>query len=321
MLPILKPEILLVSSKFDFSTDSISLRLKEAGCDYFRLNRDQLHELEVSFDPETCEMRFTGELFEVQVHPARLKSVYYRAPTFLREVFNQRVSVEDQLSRSQWAAFIRNLALYDKAFWVNDPVATYRAEMKPLQLVIAARLGFNIPRTIISNSSREEVFSAIPTSEVAAKTIDTGIVSTDEEDGFIYTSFHPKSELGHYANSALPFIVQEALVPKVDIRVTIIGRRLFAVSITAPDGIAGDWRLMKDKKVTYSEYELPTDIKTLCFFIMKELNLNIAGLDLIYAKEQYYFIEINPTGEWHWLNDHLNLQMDKVIAELLIERR
>lgn len=51
---------------------------------------------------------------------------------------------------------------------------------------------------------------------------------------------------------------------------------------------------------------------------LQKLNLKFGGIDLIIHNGNYYFIEINPTGEWSWLMHHLNLDIDKEIAKLLI---
>lgn len=314
---ILTPKILIISSKFDFSSDHICLRLKESGAIYFRLNRDQLEDYEISFDPKTVITTLKSSIVVVHILPDVLKSVYYRAPTFLREIFNQEMSSFDQLKRSQWAAFIRSLVLYDKAFWVNDPVKTYRAEMKPLQLTLANKLGFNIPNTVISNSNSLSTFDQLFSANMAIKTIDTALVSNTENDGFVYTNFLGKTDIEKYNNRGIPFIAQNALVPKLDIRVTIIGKQIFPISISSPNGIDGDWRLIKHD-IIYKPYELPQSVSDLCFKLMYELELNFGGIDLVYSNGEYFFIEINPTGEWDWLENLTQLGMDKAIANLLI---
>jgi glutathione synthase/RimK-type ligase-like ATP-grasp enzyme len=63
------------------------------------------------------------------------------------------MSVDGQLDRSQWSAFIRGLAALDRATWVNHPQATYLAESKPYQLRLAHKLGFTIPATLITNDA------------------------------------------------------------------------------------------------------------------------------------------------------------------------
>jgi len=63
---------------------------------------------------------------------------------------------------------------------------------------------------------------------------------------------------------------------------------------------------------------LPSDIERRCIQLTKKLNLKFGGIDLVIHDGNYHFIEINPTGEWSWLMHHLNLDIDKAIAELLM---
>jgi glutathione synthase/RimK-type ligase-like ATP-grasp enzyme len=35
--------------------------------------------------------------------------------------------------------------------------------------------------------------------------------------------------------------------------------------------------------------------------LLEALGLNFGAIDLVESKGSYFFIEINPTGEWGWL--------------------
>ena len=61
---------------------------------------------------------------------------------------------EEQFHRAQWAAFQRNLMVFDTARWVNHPTRTYEAEHKMVQLRTAHDVGFDIPVTTCLNSER-----------------------------------------------------------------------------------------------------------------------------------------------------------------------
>lgn len=44
---------------------------------------------------------------------------------------------------------------------------------------------------------------------------------------------------------------------------------------------------------------------------MRCLNLNFGAIDLIQRNEEFFFIEINPTGEWGWItNDSRRIDCD-----------
>lgn len=315
-MDVIRPQILIISNKFDFGTDHVTYRLKEMEASYWRLNRDQLPSYQVSYNPKKVELTLNQDQVTVILSSETLKSIYYRAPTFLRETF-QNADFSEQLESSQWAAFVRALAVFRKVKWMNNPVSTYFAEMKPVQLSIANELGFKIPETLIGNISDSRLVAGIPGDEVVIKTVDTGYVTGESQDGFIYTNFVNKNLLNRENTHSIPFILQEALVPKIDIRVTAINNKLFPISICSEKPIDGDWRLKKNN-LLYELVHLPDDISEKCTRLLVELQLNFGGIDLVYHNGDYYFIEINPTGEWDWLMHHTSCPIDKEIAEELL---
>lgn len=50
---------------------------------------------------------------------------------------------------------------------------------------------------------------------------------------------------------------------------------------------------------------------------MYELNLNFGGIDLVYSNGRYYFIEVNPTGEWGWLEVKTDMKISSAIKAAL----
>jgi glutathione synthase/RimK-type ligase-like ATP-grasp enzyme len=50
---------------------------------------------------------------------------------------------------------------------------------------------------------------------------------------------------------------------------------------------------------------------------VKDLGLFFGGVDLALVKDRYYFIEVNPTGEWAWLVDAAGLRIDTAICDCL----
>jgi glutathione synthase/RimK-type ligase-like ATP-grasp enzyme len=104
----------------------------------------------------------------------------------------------------------------------------------------------------------------------------------------------------------------------LDIRVTVVENQVIAVKIfqKSKEKIDIDWRRLKEE-LNYEVIELPEQIKHLCIQFLKEFNLKFGGIDLVYHNNEYYFIEINPTGEWSWLQQNTGFRFDKVIVNSL----
>jgi glutathione synthase/RimK-type ligase-like ATP-grasp enzyme len=51
---------------------------------------------------------------------------------------------------------------------------------------------------------------------------------------------------------------------------------------------------------------------------MKTLGLSFGALDLILTPQgEYVFLEVNPSGQWVWIEDKLDLPISRSIAEWL----
>lgn len=314
MKNIFTPTVLIISNIYDFSTDFICQELSNKNINYLRINRDSLKDYEIFFDPLLPKITGTYNNLNFSITNETLKSIYFRAPSFLRDIYQDTKDEEEQLIRTQWTAFLRYLIVFENVKWLNNPSDIYKAEIKSYQLYIANKIGFNVPKTIISNKITKPLHE-----KIAIKSIDTAIISLGEDEGFVYTEIYDRNELSEEVFSS-PFFIQEGLLPKVDLRVTVIEDEVIAIKIVNNQndgGIDIDWRRLKNE-LHYEIYELPEAVKKLCRQLLKELNLNFGGIDLVLHKNAYFFIEINPTGEWSWLQQTTGVKLDSIIANSLI---
>lgn len=310
-----RPKVLILANLHDFSTDKVCVALADAGVPFLRLNRDALVDLRVRLDPvaPTLEVQHGANAWVID---EGLTSVWFRQPTYLRNPEGRILSAAEQLSRSQAMAFIRALSVFDHTRWVNDPAATYRAENKAWQLRVARQVGFDVPQTLITNDA-EAATSDRFGSVVALKAVDTVLLREHGDQLFAFTQLLPLAECREEDLAAVPVILQAALQNKLDLRVTVVGDRLWCVAIRCGGGgVEGDWRLRKKDELAYEAYDLPPEIEAVCHTLMQRMNLVMGCIDLAIADGRVWFIEINPTGEWGWL-DTPERPIAKVIAEVL----
>lgn len=314
--------MLLVAHLYDFATDYVVAALRDRGASYLRLNRDEFPNLQITLDP--CEPRLTGDAggFTFSVEPDSLRSIWFRAPVFLREPSPGAGSVLETFSHQQWAAFVRALMVFERAIWVNHPRATYAAESKPLQLYRAARAGLRVPRTAVANEVGPEVALLFDKDNaVVAKSLDTALLSFEGAEAFIYTNTGSRQGVLDSRLSDAPVVFQERLHPKTDVRATVVGDRVFAARILRDGrGVEGDWRLAKDE-VQFVPTALPPDVAGGCAQLVRDLDLLFGAIDLAIVGEEYYFLELNPTGEWAWLVEEAGMNIHRAVAEILVDRK
>lgn len=307
-------EILIISNKLDFTTDYVCLELYKRDAKYFRLNRDEFANYNIYFDVLNSVLTVETQSTSIIIDSKTLKSIYYRAPIYLRDIYVPNIPPEEQLYRTQWTAFIRNLTVFEDVIWVNNPISTFRAENKLLQLKYANKINFPCPITFVTNSNN---LMLEDDKYYIAKSLDTAILRIGEKEAFVYSNKLTGAEIKSSSLRLAPIVLQNYIFPKIDVRVTVIGRKVFSVRILKDDkGLDGDWRKEKEN-VRFVAFNLPIDIEKNCVELVETIGLSFGAIDLIESNGQFYFIEINPTGEWAWLVEIANQRIDLGICDYL----
>ena len=319
MMKKLTPSVLILGSQFDLTCDYVVAQLRDLGCSYLRLNSEDLSQSSVGLDP--VHGTVSGCLADIsfQLDPNKLKAVYFRRPVFLRDYDTAESDPVEQFQRHQWATFIRNLMILDRSVWVNHPAATYYAEHKAVQLHVAYETGFAIPETMITNQESFVGSQIVRNGDVVIKGLDTVLMRHGLNETFGFTRIVNRQSLVDEEIKSAPVIFQKPISAKLDIRVTVIGSDVFSVSILSNGKpVPGDWRQQKDK-VSFVPFNLPSVIRDRCLLILEKLGLVYGAIDLALEEGEYYFLEINPTGEWAWLVDSAELPIDAAIAKYLVQ--
>lgn len=305
--------ILLVTNSRDYATDLVVDELRRRGASYLRLDLDLLSNDDISLEvggPVLRQRLPDGE--ERTVESPR--SILFRAPTHLRESSGHRHAPEELLQLHQWAAFARSLTVFREARWINHPVATYAAESKPYQLTVAASVGLPFPTTSIGNTLPSALTDE---GRVVVKALDTFLVRKGDHDLFFYTAVMRPRDVTQASIRAMPVIFQTLLEPKIDLRVTVVGDNCFVAETER--AIAGDWRLQKDD-LQFRRAELDDDVRLKCLALVRALDLRFGAIDLARTESGCWFLEINPTGEWAWLETLFEGGISKAIVDELLGR-
>lgn len=103
-------------------------------------------------------------------------------------------------------------------------------------------------------------------------------------------------------------------------RVVVIGSQLFAVAIRTGSPAAGiDWRADYDS-LRYTPMDLPGDIERGVHAVMHELNLVYGAFDFVITPQgRWVFLEVNPGGQFGWLEDQTGLPLTAALADLLAQ--
>lgn len=307
--------ILVVTNKRDVSADFVIRELQRRGLPYRRINTEDLVE-----DGCSCELpSFTWEVDSVakgRLLLSDVKVVWFRRPGNPFEetpAIARPTAAIQRFVTEQWATWMEALELSPLCHWVNHPGASARYENKIRQLRLAVELGFSVPRTLISNDPTR-IREFVSSRKTIAKALFAPLLEGETEDRFIFTEMVEATDLGEEDSlRSAPAIFQEAILPKVDYRVTVVGDSVFSVRIDLPAG-AVDWRVHHDS-VIFTRMELPAEVAQRCLRFVRQAGLVFGAIDLLERHGTWYFLEINPSGEWGWLQQPVGLPIAEALCD------
>jgi glutathione synthase/RimK-type ligase-like ATP-grasp enzyme len=325
-------EVLIIGTSKDLHVQAVSRQLQELGITprYFsfsHLLKNYTVKLELGGgqpvpacqlfcddSPDESEPKTVADLFAVS-------AIWLRRPGQVRA----RDSLQtwaDRLVESESRRAIEGLLRIVPALWVNHPTHQDEATFKLRQLEAARQCGLITPRTLVTNKpdAVEDFYNACE-GRLIYKLIDE--MSSRHLPAFeiprgIPTLAFKKTDLEHLNQVTRGLhLFQERIEKIADVRATIVGNEIFAVRIESQVGKGNvDFRL--DYSVPMSVYQLPDEVATRCIDLMRRLGLNFGAMDLCLTGDGHHiFLEVNPAGQWLWMESALDLPISQTMARLL----
>src|SRR5207249_3016869 len=118
-----------------------------------------------------------------------------------------------------------------------------------------------------------------------------------------------------------PVIFQEFIEKAFDVRVTVVANQIFAARIDSQivESARVDWRRSDTDQLPHAPLALPEALSLRCFKLIRRLGLEFGAIDFVVDRAgRYYFLEINPNGQWAWLQDRLGFDIAGAIADWLL---
>ncbi|WP_030786116.1 ATP-grasp ribosomal peptide maturase [Streptomyces sp. NRRL S-920] len=242
-----------------------------------------------------------------EVELGEVAAVYYRRPTPYVSRFahlpGQQRDFATAEARHGLGGVLNQL---HGAMYVNHPSAVTAADFKPTQLQQAAQLGLTIPPTLVTNDVEQAREFAAEHSPVIYKPFRGLPRSEDGHTGAIWAQrVDPDSFDDSLTVTAHLF--QSEISKTGDVRVTVVGRRVFAQQIAAPDGSL-DWRRGDWDQLLHAPIAVPALIEAALHSYLSAFGLVFGCFDFALTgdgdrPEDWVFIECNPNGQWGWLPD------------------
>lgn len=299
--------ILVITQSRDTTVDYLIERYTSNAITFCRFNIDQLTRYEIAVGDED-EWRIRTSDWTLQLN--QTQSIYYRKP-MLPDVRSYAARYREMIE-TDIIALIDGIVDSFSGKVLSRPSLLRLAENKTLQLLYAIRHHITTPASCISNSKTILNEFEQEYSELVIKPLSIGDVrGEDVHERFFTSIFHGSIQ----DVSITPIYIQEYIPKKFEARITIVGDDVFAVRVESENRV--DWR-QDPNSTRFTHMDCPATILRMCNQIMKDFDLRFGAFDFIVTlDERWIFLEVNPNGQWLWLERMLDLPISKAIVSEL----
>jgi len=310
--------ILIVTNERDLTTDFVIRELLRRRRNHFRLNTNAIADMSFSLDPVRMSLAVSAGGRSVRIDQA--KAAYFRRPELPSLNNLNHDEGQKAYASAEWSALLKSLYLIVGARWLSHPRDILIAEDKPSQMFLAKKLGFNVPDTVVTNDL-DAARGLLADGLVIAKPHRQALVEIDGVEQVMFTSrINTLNEADRESLQCAPVIFQRLIPKKFDVRVTVVGERLFPVAIHSQDYDESslDWRRGANPMIKHEEIPLPADVQSACVELVRQQKLRFGAIDLVLGEDGvFWFLECNPNGQWAWIENRTGLPISAAIVDEL----
>lgn len=249
------------------------------------------------------------------IDAARIGALWWRRPRPLRAPRGLgAVRAEFAVRQTLDAVMGVMASLEPGALLVNHPWRDDAAGQKTFQLAAAERVGLTIPATLVT--SDPEAARDFLGRRGRTGTIHKALRSLPHD-------WRRTRRVGVRGVAALrglehaPLILQQR-IPGVDVRATIVGDEIFAAQIDARRSSSPDDYRGFERQCRVTRCRLPTEVERALRALVRELGLLYGAADFRRrADGRWFFLELNPGGQWDFVEERTGQPITAAVAGLL----
>jgi hypothetical protein len=319
--------ILILTRPFDPHADHMVQLLGARGAEFIRFNPADFPSrasLSVGYAPNG-QMQSFLRLESTVIDLTQLQAVWSRRPQppvphdQIQDAATREFITED------CKTFVQDLWNALPCRWLpGRPAAIQRAQLKASQLRLAAELGLELPPTLVTNSREEFLdFYGQHNGNIVSKLTGPAFDRTVGGDTFCrYTEVVSRRDVGYAASLQYYPMILQAYVPKrLELRITVVGQQVFAAEIHSQHThhTRHDWRRYDLSNTPHFSHALPPEVQDRCVRLVQRLELCYGAIDMILTPDgRYVFVEINPSGQYFWIEQETGLPISAAICDFLM---
>jgi MvdD family ATP-grasp ribosomal peptide maturase len=319
--------LIITHSQDNESIPLVIKAIQDQGGKAFRFDTDRFPtevKLDIQYGKGTERLILTSEQEKLDLR--EVSAVWYRRIWIGGRIPTTMDAQLREASIKESRATVQGMIASLKGFHLDPVPNIRRADNKQLQLQVAQELGLDTPRTLITNNPQAvREFAKECEEGMITKMLSSFAIYEEGKEKVVFTNPVAPEDLENLDGLRFcPMTFQEKVPKALELRTIIVGKRVFTASIDSQssEGARNDWRrrgvaLLEDWKL----YNLPQAVEEKLLKLMEHFGLNYGALDLILTPDgRHVFLEVNPVGEFFWLERCPGLPISKAIADILLSQ-
>jgi len=325
--------ILILSIKGDYSTYEVCEWLRKLGKKFIRINGDSDNDVKfIHHDISSNELILSVCGKELNI--LDVTSVWYRRSGLTKNmldinvaafkknvVFPERPNQHVKHHHSE-TKILLDLVYYhlEKRNMINS---YFNASLnKLIVLDIAKNNGLQVPLSYIVTTKTRLVELLAFHGSLITKALSEGVyLFTENYAYYSYTERLTPNRIKDFPETFFPSLAQVEIKKKYELRIFYLEGKCYPMAIFSQRDTQTqvDFRKYNLEKPNRSvPYSLPMDVQVKIHGLMADMKLNSGSIDMVVDKQNnYFFLEVNPVGQFSMTSRPCNYFLDKRIAEIL----
>jgi hypothetical protein len=327
---VMKNSVLIISSANDCHVHAVTQHLEAAGIKASFFIPDQLLDVPLTLYPVEGAGKLQLDLGGIDLD--QIGAIWFRKPEPI-DVSRFGASLSgDELDFVQAEAQEVAEGLYamlSDRFWLVKPPYNRLPGRKLRQLQIAREVGFEVPRSLVTNDVQvARAFAESLDWDLAIKSLSWASVAREDGDAVLQYGVYCRRLTPAEAQAGIdnvrhaPAILQEYIGKRSDLRVIALGRHTqFAVEIQSQnDTFASEDCRFRIRDLEHKLVEIP-ELREKIWQYMDRQDLQYAAFDFAISKQtgEPVFLEANVNGQFLWLERETGAPISRAVAKTLAE--
>ncbi len=320
--------LLIISEPDDATTDNVINWLKYYNVNYFRINNTNFFDFFRLYIDENGMSDYICKQNDFVIKLSEVEGFWYRRGKLSLNIIPVGEQ-QDNILREAANNYLLNEYdsitefIYSRLHSIKFSIGNIYENNtnKLINLLVAKKCGLNIPKTWILTHKKDLKDLLEKNEKLLTKTITQGGLYYETDSICIegQSNLFTYNMLDSVRNTFAPTLFQEYIEKAYELRVFYFNKKTYTTAIFSQNDEMTkiDFRNYNFVKPNRTPpYKMPQGLEESVIKLMTSLDMKSGSIDiLVTPQKEYFFLEINPIGQFHQVSYPCNFYIEKMIAK------